>query len=75
MTLTRAVTAISLKMISILPKVYLRVDLVSDCYFENFIKAADRAKRDSATKSKGPRGFSNFLLNKENKTRMIDLLF
>ena len=53
---------LSLKLISILPKVYLRVDLVADCYFENFIKAAEREKRDSPTKiiiksskSKGPR--------------------
>ena len=29
---------------------YFRVDLVADCYFENFIKAAEKAKSDSAIK-------------------------
>ena len=40
-----------LKLILILPKLYLQVDLVADCYFENFIKAAERAKRNSTTKA------------------------
>ena len=45
------------------------------------LKAAEKAKRDSATKifikspkSKIPRDFSNFLSNGENKFRMIELL-
>ena len=86
-TLIQVVTAIpemfedlSRKLISILTEVYLRVDLVPDCYFKNFIKATERAKKNSATKmiiksprSKGPRGLSNFFSNKENKTCMIVL--
>ena len=53
--------------------------MVADCYFENSIKAAKKAQRDSATKiiikspkSKVPRDFSNVLSNGENK---IELLF
>ena len=73
-TLIQVVTGIpdmfedlSRKLISILTEVYLRVDLVPDCYFKNFIKAAERAKKNSVTKiiikspkSKDPRGLSNF---------------
>ena len=65
-----------------LTKGYLWVDLVTDCYFENSIKAAEKAQRHSATKiikkspkSKVPRDFSNFLSNEENKTRMNEVLF
>ena len=89
MVLVRVVTAIpetfqdlAYKLISILPKGYLRVDLVADCYFEICIKAAERGKRGSATKiitrspkSKISRNFSNFLSNEENKTRTIELRF
>ena len=56
--------------------------MVTDCYFENSIRAAEKAQRDSATKiikkspkSKVPRDFSNFLSNEENKTRMNEVLF
>ena len=50
-----------------LPKGYLRVDLASDCYFENSIKALKKAKTDSRTliiikspKLKVLKDFSNF---------------
>ena len=53
-----------------LSKGYLRDHFFADCYLENSIKAAEKAKRDSATKmiiksrkSKVPRDFSNFLSN------------
>ena len=56
--------------------------MVAECYLKNSIKAAEKAKRDSATKiiiispkSKVPTEFSNFLSNGENKIRMIELLF
>ena len=89
MALIRVITEIpntfedlAIKLISILPKGYLRVDLVADCYFENSIKDAERAKRGTTTKiitnspkSKVPREFSKFLSNGENKTRMIELIF
>ena len=55
-------------------KGYLRVDLVANYYFKNFIKAVEKANRDSATKmiikppkSEVPRDFSNFFSNGENK--------
>lgn len=73
---------LSLKLISILLKLYLRIDLVAAYYFENFIKTADSEKRVSSikiiiksSKSEVPRWLSNFLLNKKNKTCMIELLF
>ena len=63
-------------------KGYPDVDLVADCYFENSIKVAEKAQRDSAIKKianspkpKVPRDFSKFLSNGENKTHMIELLF
>ena len=50
--------------------------------FANFIKAAEKAKRDSATKMiikppklKVHRDFSNVFLNGENKTYIIELFF
>ena len=50
-----------------LPKGYLRADLASDCYFENSIKAVEKAKTDSRTliiikspKLKVLKDFSNF---------------
>ena len=53
--------------------------MIANCNFENSIKAAEKAQRDSATKmiikspkSKVPRDFSNVLSNGENK---IELLF
>ena len=43
MTLIRVVTAeLAFKLILILPKESLQVDLVADCYFENSISAAER---------------------------------
>ena len=65
-----------------LTKGYLRVDLVADCCFENFIKAEEMTKKDFATtmiikplKSKVPRDFSNFLSNGVKRTRLMELVF
>lgn len=57
MTLIRMVTSIpetsielALKLIIILTKLYLRVDLVADCYVKNSINAEEKTNRDSAAK-------------------------
>ena len=56
--------------------------MAADCFFENFIKAAETAKRNSETKmiinppkSNVPGDFSKFLLNGGSKTLIIELLF
>lgn len=73
---------LALKVISTIPKGYRRIDIVADCYWENSIKDAERAKRGTATKiilrsanAKVPREFTKFLSCGENKTRMIELFF
>ena len=81
MTLIRMVTSIpetsielALKLIIILTKLYLRVDLVADCYFKTSLKAVGRAKRGStakiiikSTKSVVLRDFSNFCPMEEKR--------
>ena len=82
MTLIRVVTAeLAFKLILILPKESLQVDLVADCYFENSISAAERVWPCSATKiitklpkSKVLRSFSKFLSNGEKETHKFELL-
>ena len=73
---------LALKILSFIPKGFLRVDIVADCYFENSIKGAERKKRGSSSniiikssKSKVPREFTKFLSCGANKTRMIQLFF
>ena len=64
------------------PKGFKRIDLVADSYLQNSIKDAERANRGQSSRiilksalSKIPREFSKFLSNRENKTRMIELIF
>ena len=71
-----------MKLISFLPKGFKRIDLVADSYLQNSIKDAERANRGQSSRiilksalSKIPREFSKFLSNRENKTRMIELIF
>ena len=68
--------------LKMLPKGYARVDVVADSYFSNSIKNNARSKRGnsakvivSSNKSKIPRDFQAFLLNGENKTSLIKLIF
>ena len=70
------------KFLSSLPKGYKRVDLVADTYREISIKNGERQKRGTSARlmihspqSKLPREFQNFLKNRENKTRLIELIF
>ena len=64
-----------------LPSGYKRVDIVVDTYQDISIKSTERSKRGSARKiiirsekSKIPRNFNEFLKNRENKARMIELI-
>ena len=63
-------------------KGYARVDLVADTYRRASIKTAERNKRGVASKviiksekSKIPRNFKAFMMNSENKCRLIDIIF
>ena len=65
-----------------IPKGYARVDVVADSYFKISIKSNGRNKRGRSEKviiaskqSKIQRDFHTFLLNGENKSRMIQLMF
>ena len=68
--------------VKMIPKGYARVDVVADSYFKISIKSNGRNKRARSEKviiasnqSKIPRDFHTFLLNGENKSRMIQLMF
>ena len=70
------------KFLSSLPKGYKRVDLVTDTYTEISIKNGDHQKRGASARlmihssqSKLPREFKNFLKNRQNKTRLFELIF
>ena len=70
------------QLIKLLPSGYKRVDIVADTYQENSIKSVERKDRWDASKilvksakSKIPRDFASFLLNNDNKTKMIELIF
>ena len=61
---------------------YKRVDIVSDSYHKVSIKSGEREKRGSSgkillksSKSKIPREFNKFLLNNENKQKMVEIFF
>ena len=67
--------------LKLLPKDYPRVDIVADSYFETSLKQNERNKRGVSEKvfiasnqSKIPRDFKDFLLNGQNKLRMIELI-
>ena len=71
-----------LKFVRSLPKGYHRIDIVADTYRNISIKSAERKKRCSSSKvaigsikSKLPRDINKFLLNDENKTSLIKLIF
>ena len=64
-----------------IPVGYNRVDIVADTYRQSSIKTLERKKRGDSAKllikslqSKIPPDFSQFLLNGENKSRMIELI-
>ena len=88
MALVRTITNIpgtyeelTFQLIRLLPTGYKRVDIVADTYREVSIKDPERRKRGCtdkvlirSAKSKVPRNFNEFLQNRENKTRLIDLI-
>ena len=70
------------KLLKTFPKGYGRLDIVSDTYRTISIKSGEREKRGrgkkimvKSVKSKIPRDFDNFLLNAENKSCLIELIF
>ena len=65
-----------------LPKGYHRVDIVAGTYRDKSIKSAERIKRGTSSKvligsvkSKVPRDINKFMLNSDNKTSLIKLIF
>ena len=65
-----------------LPKGYQRVDIVADTYRDKSIKSAERIKRGTSSnvltgsvQSKVPRDINKFILNNDNKTSLIKLIF
>ena len=65
-----------------LPTGYRRVDVVADTYRDNSIKSGERLKRGNSDKiiigsikSKLPYDMTKFMLNNENKTNLIQLIF
>jgi len=69
------------KLLRSFPKSYWRVDIVADTYRDISIKSGERGTRGSSSKvivqspqSKIPRDFNGFLKNRENKTRLIELM-
>ena len=64
------------------PKGYRRTDIVADTYRSGSIKSAERQKRGTSSKvligsvrSKMPRDVNKFMLNNENKSALISLIF
>ena len=73
---------LALKILQSIPEGYTRVDIVADTYRASTIKTAERNKRGMASKiaiksekSKIPRVFNSFLMNGDNKSRLIDIVF
>ena len=65
-----------------LPRGYDQIDIVADSYVKNSIKTGTRSKKGDSEriiitsgKSKLPRDFHCFILNGENKTRLIEVMF
>ena len=70
------------KFLQSLPKGYARYDIVADTYRESSIKSVERRKRGisaklliGSTKSTFPRDTNKFMLNNDNKTSLIKLVF
>ena len=75
------VLGLAQKFLKCIPSGYKRVDIVADTYQEFSIKNAERGNRGESSKilvkslqSKIPRDFQAFLLNGDNKTRMMELI-
>ena len=71
-----------MKFLQSLPKGYARLDIVADIYRKASIKSSERRKRGSSAKtligsikSKVPRDMNKFMVNDENKTLLIKLIF
>ena len=69
------------KFLKSLPSGYPRVDIVADTYKKRSIKSGERSKRGcsdriivQSAQSKVPRNFTDFLMNGENKWRLIELM-
>ena len=69
------------KFVKSIPVGYKRVDIVTDTYQEFSIKNIESENRGEPSKvlvkslrSKMPRDFQSFLMNVENKTRMVELI-
>jgi len=68
------------KFLQSLPKGYPQFDIVADTYRKTSIKSAERRKRGNSAKlliikSKVPREMNKLMLNDENKTALIKLIF
>ena len=70
------------KFLQSLPKGHARYDIAADTYRESSIKSAERRKRGTAAKvligsvkSRLPRDMNKFMLNNDNKTSLIKLVF
>ena len=70
------------KFLQSLPKGYARYDIVADMYQELSIKSAEKRKRGisakkliGSIKSRLPRDMNKFMLNNDNKTSLIKLVF
>ena len=73
---------LSLKILGSIPKGYNRIDFVADTYRNASIKTAERNKRGTnsninikSVKSRIPQDFNSFLLNGDNKTQLINIVF
>ena len=70
-----------IRFLRIIPQRYRQVHIIADTYRDSSIKSGEREKRGSAAliiasvKSKLPRDMNKFMLNKENKTQVIQLIF
>ena len=71
-----------IQFLDVIPKSYIRVDIVADCYREVSIKSSEREKRGQSSKvligsvrSKVPRDIAKFFSCSANKTQLIDLTF
>ena len=73
---------LSWNFVKMVPHEYSRVDLVADTCMKNSIKSSERLKRGvsakiiiTSSKSKIPRDFQMFMMNGENNSRLIQIVF
>ena len=73
---------LTLRFLDSISKGYRRVDIIADTYRDHSIKAGERKKRGSSSKviigsikSKLPPDLSNFMLNNDNKSTLIEMIF